>query len=52
VEKLGIIREDVTPMENVSTEPKFLCDNKETGETELIKKAEESLEGKHLKNAD
>ena len=43
MEKLGIIREDVTPTES-RDKTAFECDNEETGEAALVKRAEEGLE--------
>jgi hypothetical protein len=42
--KLGIVREDVTPHETDNGVTTFECDNKEKGESTLIKKAEEIIE--------
>jgi hypothetical protein len=42
--KLGIVREDVTPHETDNGVTTFECDNKEKGESTLFKKAEEIIE--------
>jgi hypothetical protein len=44
MDKLGIVREDVTPQEIDNGVTVFECDNKENGESTLIKKAEEIIE--------
>ncbi len=48
MEKLGIIREDVSPShEDKNGSISFDCDNEKVGEASLVKKAEESLEGEN-----
>ena len=44
MEKLAIIREDITPTEEKNGDLKFQCDNKKTGEAALVKKAQEKLD--------
>lgn len=45
MEKLGIIREDITPTENIVTgKVAFECDNETTGEAALVKRAEDEIE--------
>lgn len=41
MQKLAIIRDDVSPTENDSNN--FECDNEKTGEYKIVKKAEESI---------
>jgi hypothetical protein len=44
MEKLGIIRDDVTPVSKQKNGELFFdCDNEETGDASMVKKAEESI---------
>ena len=48
MQKLGIIREDVTPTEETSKKVAFECDYQETGEESIISRSEKKLDKEAL----
>jgi hypothetical protein len=48
MQKLGIIREDVTPTEESSEKVAFECDDQETGEESIISRSEKKLDKEAL----
>lgn len=51
MEKLGVIREDITPTEELSEKTAFECDNPETGEETIIERSEKKLDKEALINS-
>jgi hypothetical protein len=51
MQKLGIIREDVTPTEESSEKVAFECDDQEMGEESIISRSEKKLDKEALINS-